>query len=85
MVVPKEVKSMLGKGKIIAFAPTDKDGMPNIVPILQHWWLGDDVMVIGDLLLKASRENVLDNGRVCMFSHRFTQIHTYGHIWTQIG
>ena len=66
MVVPKEVKSMLGKGKIIAFATTDKDGMPNIVPILQHWRLDDDVMVIGDLLLKASRENVLDNGRVCI-------------------
>ncbi|MBW2332663.1 MAG: pyridoxamine 5'-phosphate oxidase family protein [Deltaproteobacteria bacterium] len=79
MVVPKEVKSMLGKGKIIAFAPTDKDGMPNIVPILQHWRFDDDVMAIGDLLLKASRENVLDNGRVYMFSHRFTQIHTYGH------
>jgi len=66
MVVPKEVKSMLGKGEIIAFATTDKDGMPNVVPILQHWWLGDDVMVIGDLLLKASRGNVLDNGRVCI-------------------
>jgi len=66
MVVPKEVKSMLGKGKIIAFATTDKDGMPNVVPILQHWWLGNDVMVIGDLLLKASRGNVLDNRRVCI-------------------
>jgi len=66
MVVPKEAKGMLGKGKIIAFATTDKVGIPNVVPILQHWWLGDDVMVIVDLLLKASPGNVLDNGRVCI-------------------
>ena len=66
MLVPEEAKEMLNEGRIIAFATCDKKGWPNVVPILQHWWLDEDVMVIGDLLLKASRDNVLNNGRVCI-------------------
>lgn len=66
MLVPEEAKKMLDEGKIIAFATCDKEGWPNVVPILQHWLLEGDVMVIGDLLLKKSRENVLNNRQVCI-------------------
>lgn len=66
MLVPEKVKDMISEGKIIAFATCDREGWPNVVPILQHWWLDEDLMVIGDLLLKKSRENVLSNRRVCI-------------------
>lgn len=66
MLITEKVKRVLGEGKIIAFATCDKKGWPNVVPILQHWWLDGDDMVIGDLLLKASRYNVLNDGRICI-------------------
>ena len=66
MLVPTRAKEMMSKGKIIAFATCDEKGWPNVVPILQHWWIDEDLMVIGDLLLKASRDNVLHNQRVCI-------------------
>ncbi len=56
---------MVNEGKIIAFATCDREGWPDVVPILQHYWIDEDVIVIGDLPLKASHDNVLNNRHVC--------------------
>ncbi len=66
MQIPEGAKKMLGGGLNVAMATIDEAGMPNVVPMLQYWWLSEDTMVIGDMFMKATRANVQANGRVCI-------------------
>jgi len=64
MQIPEKVKAMFDGKRIIAMATVDEDGMPNVVPMLQYIWHGDDILVIADLMMKLTRENVEATGKV---------------------
>jgi predicted pyridoxine 5'-phosphate oxidase superfamily flavin-nucleotide-binding protein len=66
MQIPEQVKKMFGKRPMMYLATVDEDGMPNVVPMLQYWWLDEDTMVVGDLFMKATKANVRANGKVCV-------------------
>ncbi|MEO0098795.1 MAG: pyridoxamine 5'-phosphate oxidase family protein [candidate division WOR-3 bacterium] len=66
MEIPERVKKLIDGTRNIAFATVDKEGMPNVVPMLQYWWLAEDTLVIADFLMKKSKENVLETGKVCI-------------------
>jgi len=64
MKIPDKPKKLMEQGKIIAFATCTKDGVPNVVPMLQYWWFAEGILVVGDMFMRATRENVEQNGRV---------------------
>ena len=64
MKIPDQAKALMAQGKGIALATVAADGTPNVVPMLQYWWLEEGELVIGDLFMLATRRNILDTGRV---------------------
>jgi hypothetical protein len=63
MSVPKRARELMSPGRVMALATCSKDGEPNVAPMKQCWWYNDNTMVIGDLFMKATKMNVLENGR----------------------
>ena len=66
MVIPQEVKGMLQQPTIIALATSSREAIPNVVYMLQYWWLGEDEIVIGDVFMKATKKNVEENEHVSL-------------------
>ena len=64
MKIPEKPRRLMEQRRTIAFATCTKDGVPNVVPMLQYWWFGEGVLVVGDMFMKATRKNVQDNGMV---------------------
>ncbi len=66
MQIPEQVKEMFGNGLMVYLATVDEKCTPNVVPMLQYWWLNEDTMVIGDLFMKATKANIKINGKACI-------------------
>ncbi len=64
MAIPEKARAMMEERRTIGFATCTKDGVPNAVPMLQYWWFAEDTLVVGDMFMKATRENVEKNGVV---------------------
>jgi predicted pyridoxine 5'-phosphate oxidase superfamily flavin-nucleotide-binding protein len=64
MQIPEKVKAMFDGKRIIAMATVGEDGMPNVVPMLQYIWHGDDILVIADMMMKLTCEIVKATGKV---------------------
>ena len=64
MTIPEEAKAILDRKTLMAFATCSKQGVPNVVYMLQYWWLSEDEIVIGDLFMNATRRNVEETGQV---------------------
>ena len=64
MTVPQEARTILDRQTLMAFATCSKKGVPNVVYMLQYWWLNEDEVVVGDVFMKATRENVEETGQV---------------------
>ena len=64
MVIPEAAKEMLHERRLIALATCSPQAVPNVVYMLQYWWLSDDELVIGDVFMKATQKNVEANGHV---------------------
>lgn len=62
MKIPINVKELMALNKIVALATASREGIPNVVYMLQYWWYEPDVLVIGDVFMNASRRNVQENG-----------------------
>jgi predicted pyridoxine 5'-phosphate oxidase superfamily flavin-nucleotide-binding protein len=62
MKIPGNAKKIMEQEKVIALATASKEGIPNVVYMLQYWWYRPDVLVIGDVFMNASRRNVRENG-----------------------
>ena len=61
--VPKRARELMSTGKVMALATVSADGEPNEAPMQQCWWYDDETMVIGDLFMKQTKANILNNGR----------------------
>ena len=85
MQIPRDAKELMEQKKIIALATASKEAVPNVVYMLQYWWYPPDVLVIGDVFMKASRKNIQENGYAsfCVWdedtdrSYKFTGTATY--------
>jgi predicted pyridoxine 5'-phosphate oxidase superfamily flavin-nucleotide-binding protein len=64
MVIPEGPKTILDRQMLMAFATCSTHGVPNVAYMLQYWWLSEDELVVGDVFMKATRENVEDTGQV---------------------
>jgi predicted pyridoxine 5'-phosphate oxidase superfamily flavin-nucleotide-binding protein len=64
MVIPEEPKTILDRQTLMAFATCSKQGVPNVVYMLQYWRLSEDEIVVGDLFMNATRRNVEESGQV---------------------
>jgi predicted pyridoxine 5'-phosphate oxidase superfamily flavin-nucleotide-binding protein len=63
MHIDDEIKSMFDGKRVIPLATVDEAGMPTVAPMLMYVWHGDDEFVIADLFMKATKENVISNGK----------------------
>jgi len=68
-MIPQEVKSLFGYGKLCWLATADASGAPNIAPMRQVWWTGERSLVIGDMFMKATASNIQLNGRMCLAAY----------------
>jgi len=64
MQIPENPRKFMEQHRTIAFATCTTDGVPNVVPMLQYWWFGEGVLVVGDMFMKATRKNVQQHGNV---------------------
>ncbi len=64
MKLPEKTKSLLTRINTFAMATVSNDGVPNVVPMARKYWHKDDLFVIGDMFMKATKRNVEDNGKI---------------------
>ena len=66
MEIPEKAKKLFIKLPVIAFATSDKQGVPNIVPI--HWKtiIEQDRILLIDNYMKMSKSNLMENSKVCL-------------------
>ena len=66
MKLPEKTKALFTRINTFAMATVSSEGVPNVVPMARKYWTGDDALIIGDMFMKATRRNVLDNGKVSL-------------------
>ena len=65
MKIPEKVKTLFNKIDLVAFATSDKNDNPNVVPI---FWkiIKDDSIILIDNFMKMTKQNLLENNKVCI-------------------
>lgn len=69
MEITEEARNLVAERPLMYLATVDSDGWPNVVPMLQYWWVPPETagngctLVVGDLFMKKTVENVRDTGR----------------------
>jgi len=66
MKLPEKTKALFNRVKTFAMATVSDSGMPNVVPMARKYWTEGDALIIGDMFMKATCRNVIDNGRVSL-------------------
>ena len=66
MELPEKVKALFTKISTFAMATVTPDGRPNVVAMARKYWFKNDLLVIGDMFMKATKQNVEDNEKVSL-------------------
>ena len=66
MELPEKVKALFTRIKTFAMATVTPDGGPNVVAMARKYWFENDQLIIGDMFMKATRQNVEENGKVSL-------------------
>jgi len=66
MQLPEKVKALFTTISTLAMATVRPDGTPNVVAMGRKYWFQEDQLIIGDMFMKATKQNVVDNGRVSL-------------------
>lgn len=66
MRITDEVKRLFEKTALVAFATADEKGSPNVVPVFWKKILNDGTILLIDNFMKTTKQNLLENRRVCM-------------------
>ena len=66
MIIPNEVKELFGKRSLVSFGTADKEGNPNVVAIFWKKIVNDDTILLIDNFMRMSKNNVLENNKVCI-------------------
>jgi predicted pyridoxine 5'-phosphate oxidase superfamily flavin-nucleotide-binding protein len=64
MAIPEKARNLMNHGITMALATSTPHGDPNVAPMLQYWWYDEEILVIGDFFMKATKANILSNPRV---------------------
>lgn len=64
--IPNEVKNLFEKQSLVAFGTASKEGNPNVVPIFWKTILNDGTILLIDNFMKMSKENLLENNKICI-------------------
>jgi len=64
--ITEEVKGVIGKTKGFAVATTTKEGEPNVVPIAFGKVLSEEEVLLMDVFMKKTEENIKANPRVAI-------------------
>lgn len=64
MKLPEKTKSLLTRINTFAMATVSNEGIPNVVPMGRKYWHKEDLFIIGDMFMKATKANVVNNGRI---------------------
>jgi uncharacterized protein len=65
-MIPQDVKSLFDGSRVVWMATADAAGNPNVAPMMQLVWTGENTLLIGDLFMNATAANVQATGRVCL-------------------
>ena len=66
IMIPAKVKELFERTQLVSFGTADKEGNPNVVPILWKRILDGGRIILLDNFMRTSKENVLENDRVCL-------------------
>lgn len=85
MQVPHEIRQAVDARHLMYLATVDEEGWPNVVPMLQYWWCADDAIVVGDMFMRKTAENVQKTAKVSLsftdpetdVAHKLKGIATY--------
>ncbi len=64
MKIPEQARALVEKRPLMYLATVDPAGWPNVVPMLQYWWYSEAVLLVGDVFMKKTVENVEATGLV---------------------
>ncbi len=64
--ITEEVKEVVGKSKGLAVATATKEGEPNVVPIAFGKVLSEDEVLLMDVFMEKTKENIKANPRVAI-------------------
>ncbi len=65
-MMPLGVKELFEKSKLVSFGTADREGNPNVVPILWKKILDEDRIILLDNFMQTTKENILQNKKVCL-------------------
>ena len=66
MELPEKVNALFTRIPTFAMATVRPDGAPNVVAMARKYWYKNDRLIIGDMFMKATKQNVEENGRVSL-------------------
>lgn len=66
MVINDNIKDFFDKVQIVAFSTSDKNGMPNVVPIGAKKIFSNDTILAIDTYHNKTKENILQNPNVAI-------------------
>ncbi len=66
MKLPAKVKTLFEKTSLVAFGTASMGRDPNVSPIFWKTMLNDETILLIDNFMKTSKENVIENNKVCI-------------------
>ncbi|MDI6811843.1 MAG: pyridoxamine 5'-phosphate oxidase family protein [archaeon] len=75
--ITEEVKEVVGKSKGFAVATATKEGEPNVVPIAFGKVLSEDEVLLMDVFMKKTEENIKANPKVAVSVWDFDALKGY--------
>jgi hypothetical protein len=64
--IPQKVRELFKKENLVAFATSDENGNPNVVPIFWKKIINDKTILLLDNFMKMSKQNLQKNNKVCI-------------------
>jgi len=66
MKISDEVRKVVEKAKVWAVATSDKNGLPNVVPIAYVKILSENQILLMDIFMKKTRKNIEENPNIAL-------------------
>ncbi|MFA6436813.1 MAG: pyridoxamine 5'-phosphate oxidase family protein [Candidatus Paceibacterota bacterium] len=66
MNIPDKVRQLFNQIDLVAFGTSDKNGMPNVVPVFWKKIKEDGTILLIDNFMKATKGNLLENSNACV-------------------
>jgi len=64
--IPQRVRKLFEKENLVAFATSDEDGNPNVIPIFWKKIINNETIILLDNFMKMTKQNLQRNNKVCI-------------------